>query len=209
MLFSHLHKYKYKYFIAILLAIQIGLILFVAFKSTNVIDTFTPLQPKTLSDGEEHFYPCDNFCGPKGECAINREQCVANSECSGCIKPYFNPDTDVPGNNTSFLEGFSNASTSTSQGLPMYKSPETSSLTTDITNFATVIEKNAKVPKMNKGVDLWTKTFNYGLKMEKSKTNNDFMMYPDELEYQPKYKTTETVTGMFTDIGPTAANANL
>jgi hypothetical protein len=59
------------------------------------------------------------------------------------------------------------------------------------------------------GVDLWTKAFNYGLKLEKSKLNYDFVMYPGELQYQPKYKVTKSTTGMFDDIGPTAANETL
>ena len=208
MLFSHLHEYKYKYVIVVLLLI--GITLFAVFTSSNVLETFII---KTLfkykdKNKSEYFYPCDNFCGPKGECAINREQCVSNSECSGCIKEttLIKPN-EVLEYNSSFIEGFSSININTS--LPMYKSPETSSLTTDISNFATVIEKDAKIPKMNLGVDLWTKAFNYGLKLEESKLNYDFVLYPGELEYQPKYNTTETVTGMFNDIGPTAANATL
>ena len=216
MLFSHLHEYNHKYVIVVLLAIQIGLILFLAFTPNNVIDTFIPLQPKTLTkDNSEQFYPCNNFCGPKGECAINREQCVANFECSGCIKETTN-DTDIKvlEYNASFKEGFDN---STSRSLPIYKSHETSSLTTDITNFATVIEKEDTkntdtkkgVPKMNLGVDLWSKAYNYGLKLENKKANYDFVLYPGELEFQPKYNVTKSVTGMFDDIGPTASNASL
>ncbi len=194
MLFSHLHKYKYNYFvaIAILLVLVTGITLFERGKR----ETFIPLQPKILEKDGEQFYPCNNFCGPKGECVINREQCVADFECSGCIKE-------------SLKEGFSSINTNASTSLQMYKSPETSSLTTDISNFATVIEKDAKVPKMNLGVDLWTKAFNYGLKLEESKLNYDFVLYPGELENKPNYKTTETATGMFNDIGPTAANADL
>jgi len=204
MLFSHLHEYKYKYVIVVLLALQIGSILFLAFTSNNVIETFIIKKLNKDKEKSEYFYPCNNFCGPKGECAINREQCVSNSECSGCIKEttLIKPN-EVLEYNSSFIEGFTNTS------LPMYKSPETSSLTTDISNFATVIEKDAKIPKMNLGVDLWTKAFNYGLKMEESKLNYDFVLYPGELEYKPKYNTTETVTGIFNDTGPTAANASL
>lgn len=215
MLFSDLHNYNHKYVILILLAIQFGLMLFVAFTTNNGIETFIPLQPKTLTkDNSEHFYPCDNFCGPKGECAINREQCVVNSECSGCIKETtLNNPTDIPGNNAYLKEGFvttnTSTDTSTDTSLSMYKSPETSSLTTDISNFATVIEKDAKIPKMYQGVDLWTDAFNYGLKLEKNKANYDFVLYPGELEYQPKYNITKSATGMFDDIGPTAANATL
>ena len=210
MLFSYLHKYKnnYKYFIVVAILLLTVITLFAVFTSSNVIETFIPLQPKTLNKGEEHFYPCDNFCGPKGECAINKEQCVSNSECSGCIKETTSiKPIKVLEYNSSFIEGFTN--TSRNSNLPMYKSPETSSLTTDISNFATVIEKDAKIPKMNLGVDLWTKSFNYGLKLEESKLNYDFVLYPGELEYKPKYNTTETVTGMFNDTGPTAANASL
>lgn len=206
MLFSHLHEYKYKHVIVVLLAIQIGLILFFAF-TTNIIETFIIKKLNKDKDQSEQFYPCNNFCGPKGECAINREQCVSNSECSGCIKEttLIKPN-EVLEYNSSFIEGFTSTTTS---NLPMYKSQETSSLTTDISNFATVIEKDAKIPKMNLGVDLWTKAFNYGLKLEESKLNYDFVLYPGELENKPKYNTTETVTGMFNDIGPTAANASL
>jgi hypothetical protein len=212
MLFSELHNYNHKYVIVVLLAIQIGLILFLAFTSNNVLDAFTPLQPKIwTNDNSEQFYPCNNFCGPKGECAITREQCVANFECADCIKDEVDPDSiiDVPGYNSSFLEGFSNANAN--ENLPMYNSPETSSLTTDSSDFATVIEKGkgSNVPKMNLGVDLWTKAFNYGLSLEKRKNNYDFVMYPGELEYKPKYNVTKSVTGMFDDFGPTAANATL
>jgi hypothetical protein len=201
MFFSYLHnyKYKYKYFIALFVAIFVAIVTWFTLFANNSIETFKPLQPKSLEEGEI-FYPCDNFCGPKGQCAITREQCVENSECSHCI-------------NESLREGFSsiNTNANTSKSLQMYKSPETSSLTTDISNFATVIEneKGSTVPKMNLGVDLWTKAFNYGLKLEQSKLNYDFVLYPGELENKPNYKTTETATGMFNDIGPTAANADL
>lgn len=208
MLFSHLHKYK-KYFIliALILLIVTGITLFAMGKR----ETFIQLQPKSLNKDEEQFYPCNNFCGPKGECAIDREQCVENSECTGCIKETtLKNQMDLPAYNISFVEGFTTTTdTSSNTSLPMYKSPETSSLTTDITNFATVIEKDAKVPKMNLGVDLWTKAFNYGLNLEESKLNYDFVLYPGELKYQPKYNVTKSVTGMFNDIGPTAANAEL
>jgi hypothetical protein len=212
MLFSHLHKYNHKYVIVLLLAIVTGLTLFAAFK-TRSIDTFIPLQPNILTKEEENFYPCNNFCGPKGECAITREQCVADFECADCIKTELDPDSiiKVQGYNSTFLEGFS--STNTNGSSPICNSPERSLLTTDITNFATVIEnekgKESNVPKMNLGVDLWTKAYNYGLKLEKSKLNYDFVMYPGELEYQPKYNMTKSVTGMFDDFGPTAANAAL
>ncbi len=221
MLFSDLHNYIYnynhKYVIVLLVVIVTGFTLFAAF-TYNVIDTFIPLQPKTLTkEKEEQFYPCNNFCGPKGECAITREQCVADFECADCIKDELDSDSiiEVKEYNSSFLEGFSNANANGSSS--MYNSPETSSLTTDITNFATVIEnenkkgkgKGSNVPKMNLGVDLWTKTFNYGLSLEKSKLNYDFVMYPGELEFQPKYNMTKSVTGMFDDFGPTAANATL
>jgi hypothetical protein len=143
----------------------------------------------------KEFYFCNNFCGPKAECAITREQCVKDSDCSNCNN-----------NNNNISEGFSN---NTNTKNKMYDSMETSSLTTDTSTFATVIEKNALIPKMYLGTDLWTKSFNYGLGLSENKLQYDIKRHPDAYKNMPKYQVSETVTGMFYDTGPIAANADI
>ncbi len=201
------HKYN-KYWIPLIIVAIIVTIVFLWF-----IPLREPLNMKPL-DKDNDFYPCANFCGPKGQCVTTREQCVADFECQGCLsygselKDAYNirkaikdkEDKDDKENK----EGFAN-----NQNQKMYNSMETSSLTTDRSNFATVIEKDATIPKMNLGVDLWTEAFNYGLKLSESKLKYDYVRHPDEFINVPKYKVTESATGMFYDAGPTAANASL
>ena len=185
---------KYKY----LLTIVISIVIVIAV-TISLFIIITSLSNKGCKEGLENgFNHCDNFCGPKAECAITREQCVKDSDCSSCN----NNNT----NNNTVSEGFSNnTNTINAMNTNMYDSMETSSLTTDTSTFATVIDNDAKVPKMYLGPDLWTKSFNYGLGLSENKLLNDIIQRPNK--YRPKYQVTETVTGMFYDTGPISANA--
>jgi hypothetical protein len=195
MIFPFIKKYKYLIIFnsfSIAIAIVIALFLFFTKNDYNegfLQNRYSELDPELDAIVEQEFYPCDNFCGPKAECAVTREQCVKDIDCSDCS------------NATIVREGFSNTN--------MYDSMETSSLTTDASTFATVIKKDAAIPKMYLGPDLWTKSFNYGLGLSEKKLQYDVKMNPNKYKYVPKYQVTETVTGMFYDIGPTAANAEL
>ena len=180
-------KLYMKYLFAFAFAVGLLLCLFLL-KKDRCNEGFSELNPSSLAPGlDSEFHHCDNFCGPKAECAVTREQCVADVDCSNC-------DTTV-------TEGFSNTN--------MYDSMETSSLITDASTFATVIKKDAAIPKMYLGTDLWTKSFNYGLGLSEKKIQYDVKRHPNKYKYVPKYQVTETATGMFYDIGPTAANAEL
>ena len=193
---------KYKYLLAIALPFAITFALFII---------ITSLSNKGCKEGQgckeglaNGFNHCDNFCGPKAECAITREQCVKDSDCSSCNTK--NNNNNNNNNNNTVSEGFSNnTNTINTMNTNMYDSMETSSLTTDTSTFATVIENNALVPKMYLGPDLWTKSFNYGLGLSENKLQYDVKRRPNK--YRPKYQVTETATGMFYDTGPIAANA--
>ena len=184
---------KYKYLLAIALPFAITFALFII---------ITRLSTQGCKEGLDNgFNHCDNFCGPKAECAITREQCVADNDCSSC-----NTNNNNNNNNTNTVsEGFSNNTNTNTMNTNMYDSMETSSLTTDTSTFATVIENDALVPKMYLGPDLWTKSFNYGLGLSENKLQYDVKKRPNK--YRPKYQVTETATGMFYDTGPIAANA--
>jgi hypothetical protein len=202
MLLDFIKKYKYLFIIAFIIAFITNTFI------TNIfITNFSYL--KNLKEGLElltfseldstlnpDFYPCNNFCGPKAECAITREQCVKDNDCSDCY-------------NSKLEEGFSNKNQNQNQNRRMYDSMETSSLTTDTSTFATVIEKDAAVPKMYLGPDLWTKAFNYGLGLSEEKLQYRVKRHPEKYKFVPKYQVTETATGMFYNTGPIAANAEL
>ena len=181
---------KYKYLLAIAIAITVTIVLF-------TIISFAKQGCKEGLDNE--FNHCDNFCGPKAECAITREQCVKDADCSDCNINNINNN-----NNNNVSEGFSNTN---AMNTNMYDSMETSTLTTDTSTFATVIENDAKVPKMYLGPDLWTKSFNYGLGLSENKLQYDVKRRPNKYKYRPKYQVTETATKLFYDTGPIAANA--
>ena len=143
-------------------------------------------------------YTCRNYCGPKAECVVTREQCVKDNDCSNCYNSNLKNDK--------ISEGFTNINTMI-PNKGMYDSMETSSLTTDVSTFATVIKKDATVPKMYLGTDLWTKSFNYGLGLSENKLQYDVKRCPDKYKFVPKYEVTETATGMFYNTGPIAANS--
>lgn len=202
-----------KYLILLLLLFLI-MVIVSGFNFVSIRENWEPLNMKPL-DKDNTFYPCENFCGPKAQCAITREQCVADFECQGClsygsdIKDAYNVRQAIKDTTDDIIsEGFTNNS-NPKENLKMYNSLETSSLTTDRSNIATVIEKDATIPKMNIGADLWTKAFNYGLKLSESKLKYDYERHPDEFINVPKYKVTESATGLFYDTGPTASNASL
>lgn len=144
-------------------------------------------------------YSCKNFCGPKAQCLITREQCMSDIDCQGCQPdipppPAYLTETDIVPYNDA--------------GKMIYnQNPQYSVLTTDIGTNASIIDKDAKVPKPYLGIDLWTKSFDEGTRLFDDKMAWKFSAAPEEYRYIPKYPKTETVTGLFEDTGPTAANA--
>lgn len=184
----------------------------------NELLEYNPDSPLTVQDVDvvNNFYTCKNFCGPKAQCAITREQCVADIDCDGCTPPNLirqNKNNNNNKNNNKTIESFTQLSSCdmpqndvAAGKLTFSQTPQYSSLTTDIGAFARVINNDAKVPKMYEGKDTWTKSFNYGLKLAYSKLPK--LSASEEL-IKPVYPLSVTATGMFYDLGPPPSNSTI
>lgn len=176
----------------------------------NELLEYNPDSPLTVQnvDVVNNFYTCKNFCGPKAQCAITREQCVADIDCDGCTPP-----TLIRQNKNKTIESFTQLSSCdmpqndvAAGKLTFSQTPQYSTLTTDIGAFARVINNDAKVPRMYEGIDKWTKSFNYGLKLAYSKLPK--LSASEEL-IKPVYPLSVTATGMFYDLGPPPSNSTI
>jgi hypothetical protein len=161
-------------------------------------------------DVVNNFYTCKNFCGPKAQCAITREQCVADIDCDGCTPPNLIQKNK---NKNKTIESFTQLSSCdmpqndvAAGKLTFSQTPQYSTLTTDIGAFARVINNDAKVPRMYEGIDKWTKSFNYGLKLAYSKLPK--LSESEEL-IKPSYPLSVTATGMFHELGPPPSNSTI
>ncbi len=150
-------------------------------------------------------YTCSNFCGPKAQCAITREQCSSDVDCKGCQPPITEPPK--------YLTNLEVKPLDDAGKLTLSQTPQYSTLTTDIGTFATSISRKPGSlddgpPAMYQGFDKWTKSFNYGLKL-----SNEKLTYADSDTVDslilPKYPVTKTATGLFYDVGPNASNGRL
>lgn len=196
-----------------IVSLAILFLLFITFTSSNYIkegfnsnkllhyNTNNPLYSHSVDLPLNTRYGCKNFCGPKSQCLITRTQCTSDIDCTGCqpiIKPppKYLTETDIMPYNGS--------------GPLIYnQNPQYSALTTDIGKTAKIINKNAKVPKPYLGVDIWTESYDEGTKLFDDKLVWKFSSAPEKYRFIPTYPKTETVTGLFEDVGPTAANAYL
>ena len=178
----------------------------------NELLEYNPDSPLTVQnvDVVNNFYTCKNFCGPKAQCAITREQCVADIDCDGCTPPTLIRQNK---NKNKTIESFTQLSSCdmpqndvAAGKLTFSQTPQYSSLTTDIGAFARVINNNNKVPRMYEGIDTWTKSFNYGLKLAYSKLPK---LSASEEVIKPVYPLSVTATGMFYDLGPPPSNSTI
>jgi len=170
-------------------------------------------------DVVNNFYSCRNFCGPKAQCAITREQCLADIDCKGCVPPNIHINKN---NNTLVVENFESLLSNEDKNedkekceiqndvgagkLTFSQTPQYSTLTTDIGVFARIINPEATVPRVYEGIDTWTRAFNYGLKLAYNKLPK---LTPFEKKIEPEYPLTVTMTGAFYDVGPTPSNATI
>jgi len=180
----------------------------------NELLEYNPDSQLTVQDVDvvNNFYTCKNFCGPKAQCAITREQCVADIDCDGCTPPTLIQKNNNK-NKSKTIESFTQLSSCdmpqndvAAGKLTFSQTPQYSTLTTDIGAFARVINNDAKVPRMYEGIDTWTKSFNYGLKLAYSKLPK--LSASEEL-IKPVYPLSVTSTGMFYDLGPPPSNSTI
>jgi hypothetical protein len=193
----------------------------------NDLLEYNPDSPLTVQnvDVVNNFYSCKNFCGPKAQCAITREQCIADIDCKGCVPPNIHINKNK---NTLIVENFESLLSNKDKNnendngknkdnceiqndvaagkLTFSQTPQYSTLTTDIGAFARIINPEATVPRMYEGIDTWTRAFNYGLKLAYNKLPK---LTPFEKKIEPEYPVTVTMTGAFYDVGPTPSNATI
>lgn len=183
----------------------------------NYNDRNSPLYNHTVNLPLTDRVSCQNFCGPKAQCAITREQCTADIDCYGC-NPGPKPLNDCTSKD---VDPYDNGGKLThNQGLNY------SSLTTGYNNHGIDFEevypgsKKAQIIQPYLGVDKWTRGFNEGLKLY-NKKQELYDSYQEEKynirdnssgnvdNYAPNYPTTISATGAFFETTPPASNAYL
>lgn len=144
-------------------------------------------------------YSCKNFCGPQSRCSITGQQCTADIDCPGC-QPYSPPLTKTDTTDTG-VQGDNNAGKLTVGVTPRY-----SPLTTDIGTQAALVhlsDPNNKPPMPNFGENTWSKSYEQDQQMFDNKYK------PSNLPNMPNYKERYTMTGIYKNDDPYAANATL
>jgi len=164
--------------------------------------TFTNPSPQFSHNVDQPInttYSCKNMCSSQSKCYITGEQCTSDVDCTGCVPTYKNiarPNKNIRGNNEA--------------GKYSFVSPTYSTLTTDIGTKAKLYNFSlAPIPQAYSGTDLWTKQANLASTMDVEKS--DFIWGEENgvVDFEPKYKTRQSATGLFMDTGPLASNAYL
>ena len=159
---------------------------------------------------------CKNFCGPKSQCAITREQCFSDIDCQGC-----NPGP-TPQSKCITKEVFPyDATGKLGQNQGLQYSPLTTGYNNHNADFAQIYEgsKYAQLQVPYQGLDNWTDSFNKGLELYNKKRKiadkyneviiDDIPIFStSKLDYyENKYPTTISATGLFYETTPPASNA--
>ena len=183
----------------------------------NYNDVNSPLYSHTVNLPLTDTLSCKNFCGPKSQCAITREQCTSDIDCKGCNpgpKPMDNCRTeDVPPYDAGGKLG--------PQGLQY--SPLTTGYDKHNADFAQIYKgsKDAQLKMPYQGLDTWTKSFNEGLNLyNKSRESADKYSEGNSNaipiasgstlpSVEPKYPMTLSATGQFYETTPPASNSSL
>ena len=161
----------------------------------------TPLTNHNVDVPLTTTYSCENFCGPNSQCSKTREQCTSDIDCYGCQPPPRNEPPYV----TKDVRGQNDAGKMTYNQNPQY-----SELTTDIGTQASLYNPiNIEVPQPYLGVDKWMKSANAGMQIADYKEKYKFQNDPDKYKNMPTYPDRPSVTGLYIEDGPLAANAYL
>jgi len=138
-------------------------------------------------------YSCSNFCGPTARCSITGQQCIADIDCPGC-QPYVPPlsksKSNIPGENDAGK-------------LTVGITPQFSTLTTDIGTQAKLFNEKALTspPQPNFGINTWLSPSN-----KLQKLFDDRYKPPNTVEFMPQYPSRYSVSGLYLDNDPLAAN---
>jgi hypothetical protein len=137
-------------------------------------------------------YTCQNFCGPSARCAITGQQCLSDTDCSGC-QPYSPPLTKTSG----CIPGNDDAGKLTVGVTPTY-----SSLTRGYGTRERIVTKDmySKPGQANFGYDTWGQSFN------ESQSLFNKRYKPNQLQNMPNYPPMYSITGEFIGDGPLPSN---
>jgi hypothetical protein len=172
----------------------------------NELLTYDSNSPKNSHnvDVVNNKYSCSNFCGPNSTCAKTGEQCTSDVDCYGCQPPITDPPKYLTNTEVKPLDDAGK--------LTLMQTPQYSILTSDIGSRATYAKPGSKSEELVRpydGYDKWTKSFNYGLDLADKKLVYQNSPEPEEYRSIPMYPVTRSATGLFYDMGPTAANSSL
>lgn len=184
----------------------------------NYNDINSPLYTHTVNLPINEPLSCKNFCGPKAQCAITREQCKSDIDCYGCNPGPTPQDTCITKDVSPY-----DAAGKLGQNQGLQYSPLTTGYNKHNADFAQIYpgSKDAELKPRYHGLDLWTPSFNEGIKLfNKSRESAD--EYSEGISnaiptaskskmpyYEQKYPTTVSATGLFYQTTPPASNAAL
>lgn len=179
-------------------------------------DVTSPLYSHTVNLPINDPVSCKNFCGPKSQCLLTREQCTSDIDCQGC----------KPGSNH-LIKDVSpyDAAGKLGQNQGLQYSPLTTGYNNHNSDFAQIYEgsKDVQLKRPYEGVNLWADSFNNGLELYNKKReieneysegiSNDFPIVEKgktgHLVYDTKYPMKISATGLFYETSPPASNASL
>jgi len=184
----------------------------------NYNDINSPLYSHTVNLPINDPISCKNFCGPKSQCLLTREQCTSDVDCYGCNPGPKPQDTCI----TKDVDPY-DATGKLGQNQGLQYSPLTTGYNGHNADFAQIYEgsKDISLKRPYQGLDLWTESFNQGLELYNKKrqsadeyaegiSNAIPLASKSKLPYyEAKYPMTISATGLFYETTPPAANAAL
>lgn len=155
---------------------------------------------------------CKNFCGPNAKCLLTGEQCSSDVDCYGCQPKQENRSECI----TKDVEPY-DATGKLTQNQGLQYSPLTTGYNNHNIGFAKLDENSndRTVTKGYQGPDLWSKSFNEGLRLYNKKResadkygyNLDFGFNTKTTQMEPKYPLQISATGEFYETTPPASNS--
>ena len=183
----------------------------------NYNDVNSPLYSHTVNLPINDPVSCKNFCGPQSQCAKTREQCTSDIDCLGC-NPGPKPLNECIKKEVEPYD----ATGKLGQNLGLQYSALTTGYDNNNANFSEIYNgsKDVQIIKPYLGVDLWTESFNKGLKLYNKRRettekysqgiSNAIPIASNNLpNITPKYPLSYSVTGQFYETTPPAGNASV
>lgn len=184
----------------------------------NYNDVNSPLYSHTVNMPINDPVSCKNFCGPKSQCLLTREQCTSDIDCYGCNPGPKPQDSCV----TKDVKPY-DATGKLGQNQGLQYSPLTTGYNNHNADFAQIYEgsKDAQLTVPYQGLDMWTESFNKGLELYNKKRESaekysegvsNAIPFATETKlpyYEAKYPMTVSLTGQFYETTPPASNAAL